>query len=102
MDNTIVKNITSQGIDKTAIKNFAVYARNKLIKDIKNKAAMIGVTENGIQEPLSTSTGNIQLFDIGVQEPYRIEGKAIEQRNGFTRELKKERKDLLIKQHMKH
>lgn len=89
MDNTIVKNITSQGIDKTAIKNFAVYARNKLIKDIKNKAAMIGVTENGIQEPLSTSTGNIQLFDIGVQEPYRIEGKAIEQRNGFTRELKK-------------
>lgn len=89
MDNTIVKNSTSQGIDKTAIKNFAVYARNKLIKDIKNKAAMIGVTENGIQEPLSTSTGNIQLFDIGVQEPYRIEGKAIEQRNGLTRELKK-------------
>ena len=89
MDNTIVKNITSQGIDKTAIKNFAVYARNKLIKDIKNKAAMIGVTESGIQEPLSTSTGNIQLFDIGMQEPYRIEGKAIEQRNGLTRELKK-------------
>lgn len=89
MDNTIVKSITSQGIDKTAIKNFAVYARNKLIKDIKNKAAMIGVTENGIQEPLSTSTGNIQLFDIGMQEPYRIEGKAIDQRNGLTRELKK-------------
>lgn len=89
MDNTIVKNITSQGIDKTAIKNFAVYARNKLIKDIKNKATMIGVTESDIQEPLSTSTGNIQLFDIGMQEPYRIEGKAIEQRNGLTRELKK-------------
>lgn len=89
MDNTIVKNITSQGIDKTAIKNFAVYARNKLIKDIKNKAAMIGVTESGIQEPLSNSTGNIQLFDIGMQEPYRIEGKAIEQRNGLIRELKK-------------
>lgn len=89
MDNTMVKNITSQGIDKTAIKNFAVYARNKLIKDIKNKAAMIGVTESGIQEPLSTSTGNIQLFDIGMQEPYRIEGKAINQRNGLIRELKK-------------
>lgn len=89
MDNTIVKSITSQGIDKTAIKNFAVYARNKLIKDIKNKAAMIGITESGFQEPLSTSTGNIQLFDIGMQEPYRIEGKAIEQRNELTRELKK-------------
>ena len=89
MENTIVKNMTSQSIDKTAIKNFAVYARNKLINDIKNKAAMIGVTESGIQKPLSTSTGNLQLFDIGMQEPYRIEGKAIEQRNGLIRELEK-------------
>ncbi|MGP6140550.1 BREX-1 system adenine-specific DNA-methyltransferase PglX [Jeotgalibaca sp. A127] len=89
MDNTIVKNITSQSIDKAAIKIFAVYARNKLINDIKNKAAMIGVTESGIQKPLSTSTGNLQLFDIGMQEPYRIEGKAIEQRNGLIRELEK-------------
>lgn len=87
MKNTIFKNMTSQSIDKTAIKNFAVYARNKLINDIKNKAAMIGVTESGIQKPLSTSTGNLQLFDIGIQEPYRIEGKAIEQRNGLIREL---------------
>jgi len=87
MENTIVKNMTSQSIDKTAIKNFAVYARNKLINDIKNKAAMIGVTESGIQKPLSPSTGNLQLFDIGMQEPYRIEGKAIEQRNGLIREL---------------
>lgn len=85
----MVKNDTLGTIDKTAIKNFAVYSRNKLIQDIKNKAALIGISESGIKEPLSTSTGNIQLFDIGMQEPYRIEGKAIEQRNGLIRELKK-------------
>lgn len=95
MGNSGVKNGTSENINKTAIKNFAVYSRNKLIKDIKNKAAMIGITERGIQEPLSSSTGNIQLFDIGMQEPYRIEGKAIEQRNALIQELKSREKDAI-------
>lgn len=92
MGNDRVNNGISGSINKTAIKNFAVYSRNKLIKDIKNKAAMIGVTESGIQEPLSSSTGNIQLFDIGTQEPYRIEGKVIEQRNALIQELKSREK----------
>lgn len=92
MDNNVVNNGTSESISKTSIKNFAVYSRNKLIKDIKNKAALIGITESGIKEPLSF-TGNIQLFDIGTQEPYRIEGKAIEQRNALIRELKSREKD---------
>ena len=89
----MVKNDMTGTINKTAIKNFAVYSRSKLIKDIKNKAALIGITESGIQKPLSTSTGNIQLFDIGMQEPYRIEGKAIEQRNALIKELKNREKD---------
>ena len=84
----MVKNDITGTINKTAIKNFAVYSRNKLIQDIKNKAALIGITEGGIQEPLSISTGNIQLFHIGMPEPYRIEGKAIEQRSALIRELK--------------
>ena len=87
------KNDIRGTINKTAIKNFAIYSRSKLIKDIKNKAALIGITESGIQEPLSTSTGNIQLFDIGMQEPYRIKGRAIEQRNALIKELKSREKD---------
>ena len=87
------KNDIRGTINKTAIKNFAIYSRSKLIKDIKNKAALIGITESGIQEPLSTSTGNIQLFDIGMQEPYRIKGRAIEQRNALIKELKGREKD---------
>ena len=89
----MVKNDTTGTINKTAIKNFAVYSRNKLIKDIKNKAALIGITQSGTQEPLSTSTGNIQLFDIGMQEPYRIEGKAIDQRNALIQELESREQD---------
>ena len=33
MDNNVVNNGTSESISKTSIKNFAVYSRNKLIKD---------------------------------------------------------------------
>ncbi|MDE1549714.1 BREX-1 system adenine-specific DNA-methyltransferase PglX [Jeotgalibaca caeni] len=87
MEQTAVNRKEKTGIDKTAIKNFAVYSRNKLMNDIKNKAALIGITESGIQKPLSTSTGNVQFFDIGMTNPYQIEGKAINQRNELIREL---------------
>ena len=37
-------------MNKTAVKNFAVWAREKLISDIKYKAQTIGITENGIAD----------------------------------------------------
>lgn len=89
----MVENDILGTINKTVIKNFAIYSRNKLIQDIKNKAALIGITESGTQEPLSISRGNIQLFDIGMQEPSRIEGKAIDQRNALIQELKSRERD---------
>lgn len=53
-------------MDKTAIKNFAIWARNKLIADSVYKASLLGITENGIQETLPQSTKDTQLFDIGM------------------------------------
>ena len=35
---------------RTAIRNFAIFARNKLIEDIKEMATYFGVTENGISQ----------------------------------------------------
>ena len=37
-------------MDRTAIRNFAIFARNKLIEDIKERATYFGVTENGIYQ----------------------------------------------------
>lgn len=37
-------------MDRTAIRNFAIFARNKLIQDIKERATYFGVTENGISQ----------------------------------------------------
>lgn len=67
-------------MNKTAIKNFAIWARNKLIADIKYKASLLGITEKEIKEALPQSTKDVQFFDIGTKEPYSISGIEIKQR----------------------
>lgn len=80
-------------MDKTAIKNFAIWARNKLIADITYRASLLGITEDGIQAPLPQSTADIQMFDIGTAEPYTLTGKAINQRAELVREIEERSKD---------
>ena len=67
-------------MNKTAIKNFAVWARKKLIADICYRAQLLGITEEGVKDPLPQSTGSVQFFDIGTAQPYAIGGAAISQR----------------------
>ena len=43
-------------MNKTAIKNFAIWARNRLIADIKYRAGLMGITENGIANADRKST----------------------------------------------
>lgn len=77
-------------MDKPAIKKFAVWARNKLIADTKYRAGLVGVTETAIAEPLPQSNETVQFFDVGLPQPYRIEGDAVTQRQRFVAELNKE------------
>lgn len=75
-------------MNKTAIKNFAVWARRKLISDITYKAGMIGITENGIADPLPQSTGDLQFFDIGTKNYAEVSGVEIKQRNALVSAIK--------------
>ena len=77
-------------MDKPAIKKFAIWARNKLIADTKYRAGLVGVTETTVAEPLPQSTETVQFFDVGLPQPYRIEGDAVTQRQRFVAELNKE------------
>lgn len=74
-------------MNKTAIKNFAVWARNKLIADITYKAGLIGVSEKGIAQPLSQSSKDLQFFDIGTKDYAQVAGSDIEQRNALVRAI---------------
>ena len=72
-------------MNKTAIKNFAVWARNKLIADITYKAGLIGVSEKGIAQPLPQSSKDLQFFDIGTKDYAQVAGSDIAQRNALVR-----------------
>ncbi|ODM26888.1 restriction endonuclease [Clostridium sp. Bc-iso-3] len=69
-------------MDKTAIKNFAVWARKKLIEDIKQKAYEIGITEKEIKEP-EVSTSDTMI--IGDRSLNKIE---IAQRKSLVSRIK--------------
>ena len=72
-------------MNKTAIKNFAIWARNKLRADITLKAGLLGITDKGIVEPSKQSTDDLQIFDIGTSQPVQLKGKtAIEQRKSLV------------------
>lgn len=80
-------------MNKTAIKNFAIWARNKLIADVSYDARLIGITENGIAKPLPQSFGGTQFFDIGTAEPYSISGEAVRQRDKLIEVIQQKKKD---------
>ena len=67
-------------MNKTAIKNFAIWARNKLIADISYRAGLMGITTEGIQKALSQSSGTTEFYDIGTAEPYSISVTEVKQR----------------------
>lgn len=70
-------------MNKTAIKNCAIWARRKLISDITYRAGMLGITENGIAQPMKQSTKDLQFFDIGTKDYVEISGDQIQQRNAL-------------------
>ena len=75
-------------MNKTAIKNFAIWARNKLIADIVYQAGLLGVTEKGIANALPQSTREVQFFDIGTKDYMTVRGNAIRQRDSFVAAIK--------------
>ena len=81
-------------MNKTAIKNFAVWARQKLMSDITYKASMLGITEEGIADKLPQSTNDLHFYDIGTKDYVEISGKEIAQRSALVRAIKQKEKDV--------
>lgn len=71
-------------MNKTAIKNFSIWARNRLIADIKYRAGLMGITENGIANALPQSNSETEFYDIGTTKPYTINEKEIKQRRALV------------------
>lgn len=80
-------------MNKTAIRNFAIWARNKLIADVSYKAGLMGITSEGISDALSQSTLDVEFYDIGTAEPYAIRGEEIKQRKGLVDIIRQKEKE---------
>lgn len=74
-------------MNKTKIRSFAEWAREKLIADITFKAGMLGITETGIAEKLPQSTNDLELYDIGTKEYVQVSGDEIKQRQALIEAL---------------
>ncbi|QNM03385.1 BREX-1 system adenine-specific DNA-methyltransferase PglX [Simiaoa sunii] len=80
-------------MNKTAIRNFAIWARNRLIADIKYRAGLMGITENGIADALPQSNSTTEFYDIGTAEPYAINGEEIKQRRALVDVIRAKEED---------
>ena len=80
-------------MNKTAIRNFAIWARNKLIADVSYKAGLMGITSEGISDALSQSTLDVEFYDIGTAEPYVIRNEEIKQRKGLVDIIRQKEKE---------
>ena len=81
-------------MNKTNIKNFAVWARQKLISDITYKAGMLGITDSGIAEKLPQSTADLHFYDIGTKNYAEISGKGISQRSALVSAVRNKEREL--------
>ena len=81
-------------MNKTAIKNFAVWARRKLIEDITYKAGLIGVSDKGIAEELPQSTNDLKFFDIGTKNYAEVSGNEIKQREALVSAIKSKEREI--------
>lgn len=80
-------------MDKTALKKFSIMARNALIRSVADRCGLIGIREDGIQNPLPNSTKDIQFFDAGTGAPSSISGNEIEKRNALVRAIREKERD---------
>ena len=74
-------------MNKTAIRKFAEWAREKIIEDIKYKAGTVGITANGIAEKLPQSTSDTQFYDVGTKDYTKISGIEIKQRDALVKAI---------------
>lgn len=80
-------------MNKTAIKNFAVWARTKLRSDIKIRAGFLGINEDGIATPLPASTSEIKYFQVGSAQPVALSGANLWNRDRIVEALEKRAKE---------
>ena len=83
-------------MNKNAIKTFAVESRRQLIESVKYQAGLIGITSDGISEPISKAEG-METYDYGAGS-YSIFDEDIHKRESLVREVKNKGFDNVVEE----
>lgn len=73
-------------MDKTAIKNYAIYARNKLIQSTKDKAATIGIYEDKVVTP-SSKGQDFEVYTSSIGTNVTLNKEEIVQRENLIKKI---------------
>ena len=74
-------------MNKTAIRNFAMWARERMRADAGTRLGLVGINEKEVSAPLSASTADTQYFDIGTDKPVSLTGENIHRRSKLVRDI---------------
>ena len=84
-------------MDKKGVKTFAIDARKKLMTEIRYKASRLGVTADGIYDPVKKTDG-MEVYDIGGGASHPIYDEEIEQRKDLVRQVKEKGFDNVVEE----
>ena len=74
-------------MNKTLLKNFAIDARIRLLQMVTDQAALVGITKDKIEAPLSKSK-DYEIYKTPAGTEHTITGKEIKQRESLVKKIK--------------
>ena len=84
-------------MNKTAIKEFAIEARKKLIASVKDKAGKIGITVDSITESITTGNG-FAVFPTHFGTETTLTGKELIQRDTLIKQIREKGYDVVMEE----
>ena len=83
-------------MDRSSIKTFAVESRRQMIESVKYQASLIGITAEGISEPISKADG-METYDYGAGT-HSIFDEDIEKRKSLVNEIENKGFDNVVEE----
>ena len=84
-------------MNKNAIKKFAIAARTRLIATVSDKAGTLGITKEGISEPLSKGNG-FEIYKTSAGTEVMLQGSQMEQRRRLIAQVKARGFDVVMEE----
>lgn len=84
-------------MNKSIVKNFAVWARKSLIKEITDKLMLIGITKNEIKNNISLDPTYVE-YEIGNMQTHKIYGEDFEKREILVKKIYEQGFDSVVEE----